>query len=147
MKIIKKVRPIIIILLIIMLVYSFFHISGWEIKNLKSLSEAESVVLTVYDDSTGDSIEYELSKSQIEKLQTLLKENSYTRRLSNTIIGVLPDKTYRILANWNDNGQKHLYISMIGGEYINIARQFGDRYHKIKNPDFEKELIAIIESE
>lgn len=146
MRIIKKISPIIIILLIIGLIYSFFHISGWEIRNLSSLSEAESVTLTVYDDSTGESVEYELTKSQIEKLQALLKENSYTRRLSNTIIGVLPDKTYRILANWNDNGQKHLYISMIGGEYINIARQFGDRYHKIKNPDFEKELIAIIES-
>ena len=147
MKIIKKVRPIIIILLIIMLVYSFFHISGWEIKNLKSLSEAESVVLTIYDDSTGDNVEYDLSKSQIEKLQNLLKENSYTRRLSNTIIGVLPDKTYRILANWNDNGQKHLYISKIGGEYIQVSGQFGGSYHKIKNPDFEKELISIIESE
>lgn len=143
----KKILPIIIILLIVGLIYSFFHISGWEIKNISSLSEAESVNLTVYDDSNGESVEYELSKGQIEKIQTLFKENSYTRRLSNTIIGVLPDKSYRILANWDDNGQKHLYISMIGGEYINIARQFGDKYHKIKNPDFEKELIAIIESE
>lgn len=147
MKTIKKISPIIITLLIIGLIYSFFHISGWEIKNLKSLSEAESVTVIVRDDNTGESVEYELSKSQIEKFQVLLKENSYTRRISNTIIGVLPDKRYYILANWNDNGQKLLHISMIGGEYINIARQFGDRYHKIKNPDFEKELIAIIESE
>ena len=143
----KKGLSIIIILLIIGLIYSFFHISGWEIRNLNSLSEAESVTLTVYDDSNGESAEYELSKSQIEKLKTLLKENSYTRRITNTIIGVLPDKSYRILANWDDNGQKHLYISMIGGEYIQVIRQFGDNYHKIKNPDFEKELIAIIESE
>lgn len=147
MKKIKKILPIIIIVLIVVLIYSFFHISGWEIKNLSSLSEAESVTLTVYDDSNGESVEYELSKNQIEKLQTLLKDNSYTRRLSNTIIGVLPDKTYRILANWNDNGQKHLYISMIGGEYIKVMGQFGGNYHKIKNPDFEKELINIIESE
>lgn len=145
MKTIKKISPIIIILLIIGLIYSFFHISGWEIKNLNSLSEAESVTLTVDDDITGESVEYELSKSQIEKLQTLLKDNSYTRRLSNTIIGVLPDKSYRILANWDDNGQKHLYISTIGGEYIQVMRRFGGSYHKIKNPDFEKELIAIIE--
>ncbi len=147
MKTIKKIFPIIIILLIIGLIYSFFHISGWEIKNLSSLSEAESVTLTVYDDSNGESVEYELSKNQIEKIQTLFRENSYTRRISNTIIGVLPDKTYRIIANWNDNGQKHLYISMIGGEYIQVMRQFGNSYHKINNPDFEKELIAIIESE
>lgn len=146
MKTIKKIFPIIIILLIIGLIYSFFHISGWEIKNLNSLSEAESVTLTVYDDSNGENVEYELSKSQIEKLQTLLKENSYTRRISNTIIGVLPDKTYRILANWDDNGQKLLYISTLGGEYIQFLNQFGSSYHKIKNPDFEKELIAILES-
>lgn len=146
MKKIKKILPIIIILLIIGLIYSFFHISGWEIKNLNSLSEAESVTLTVYDDSNGESAEYELSKSQIEKIQKLFKENSYTRRLSNTIIGALPDKSYRILANWDDNGQKHLYISTIGGEYIQVSRQFGDSYHKIKNPDFEKEMINIIEN-
>jgi len=147
MKILKKLLPIVIIVVVIVLTYSFFHIDGGEIKNLSSLTEAKSVVLTVKDRNTDETVDYELSKHQIEKLQTLLDENSYARRISNTIIGVLPDKRYTILTNWDDSGQKHLYISMIGGEYISVAGQFGNSYNKIKNPDFEKELISILEME
>ena len=147
MKILKKLLPIVIIVVVIVLTYSFFHIDGGEIKNLSSLTEAKSVVLTVKDRNTDETVDYELSKHQIEKLQTLLDENSYARRISNTIIGVLPDKRYTILTNWDDSGQKHLYISMIGGEYISVAGQFGNSYNKIKNPEFEKELISILEME
>lgn len=145
MKILKKILPIVIIVVVVGLIYSFFHIEGREIKNLSSLNEAESVDLTVRDLNTDETVNYELSKSQIEKLQTLFWENSYTRRISNTIIGVLPDKRYTILTNWDDGGQKHLYISLIGGEYISVAGQFGNSYNKIKNPNFEKDLISILE--
>ena len=33
--------------------------------------------------------------------------------------------------------------SLLGSEYINVLGEFGGYYHKIKNPDFEKELNAI----
>lgn len=145
MKRFKKLLPIFMIILIVGLIYSFFRIDGKEIKNLSSLNEAKSVVLTVMDRNTDETVNYELSKHQIEKLQTLFEENSYTRRISNTIVGLLPDKRYTILANWDDGGQK-IYISLIGGEYILVQGQFGDSYNKIKNPDFEKELISILEA-
>ena len=146
MKKLKKLLPIIITVLIIVFVYSFFHIGGWEIKNIKELNDAKLVTVVVSDENSDESIEYELSKNQIELLQNLLKENSYTRRLSSTIIGVLPDTRYNILANWNDGGQKHLHISILGGEYIQFLGQYGSHYHEIKNPDFEKVLVSIIEA-
>lgn len=146
MKKLKKLLPIIITVLIIAFVYSFFHIGGWEIKNVKELNDAKIVTVVVSDENSDESIEYELSKNQIELLQNLLKENSYKRRLSSTIIGVLPDKRYSILANWNDNGQKHLHISLLGGEYIRFWGQYGSHYHEIKNPDFEKVMISILEA-
>lgn len=142
----KKLMPIIITVLIIGFLYSFFHIGGWEIKNVKELNDAKLVTVVVSDENSDESIEYELSKNQIELLQNLLEENSYTRRLSSTIIGVLPDTRYNILANWNDNGQKHLHISILGGEYIQFLGQYGSHYHEIKNPDFEKVLISILEA-
>ena len=44
-----------------------------------------------------------------------------------------------------------LYIKVIGNEYINFSQQFNtfkhNIYHEIKNPDFEKELISILETE
>ena len=78
--------------------------------------------------------------------------NSYKRRLSSTIIGHLPEKEYQILADWDKNGtpQMLLYIKIIGNEYINFSEQFNifrhRIYHEIQNPDFEKELISILEA-
>jgi len=34
MKIFKRILPIVIIVVVVGMVYSFFHISGWEIKNI-----------------------------------------------------------------------------------------------------------------
>ena len=145
MRILKNVLPIIIPVSIIVLVYSFFHISGWEIRNAKELNSAKAVTVIVRSEESNESTEYDLNTKQVALLQKLLEKNSYTRRITSTIIGVLPDKRYTIFANWNDNGQKRLHISIIGGEYIQFLEQHGSNYHKIKNPDFEKELISILE--
>ncbi len=145
MKTIKKLLPVIIILAVIVFTYSFFHISGGEIRFIDKLSEAKTVTVMVIDRESDKKTELNLNREQIEHLKKLIEENSYTRRISSTIIGVLPDKRYTILANWNDNGQKHLHISLMGGEYIQVLGEFGSHYHKIKNPDFEKELISILD--
>jgi len=146
MKTAKKFFPIIIILTVIVFLYSFFHIDGHEIKFVDKLLEAKSVTVIVMNEENNDKVEYDLTPKQIKHLKKLIEENSYTRRISSTIIGVLPDKRYTIFANWNDNGQKHLHISLLGGEYIQILGEFGSHYHKIKNSDFEKELISIIDN-
>ena len=146
MKIAKKFLSVIVILALVAFVYSFFHIGGGEIKFLDKLTEAKSVTVTVIPEENDEKVEYDLNKTQIEKLQKLIEENSYTRRISSTIIGVLPDKRYTILANWDDGGEKHLYISLLGGEYIQILGEYGSNYHKIRHSDFEKELLSVLDN-
>lgn len=146
MKRLKKIIPIIVVAVIFGFIYSFFHISGREIRNVNRLSDECSVTVTVNDNGgRGEIQEYNLEASQIELLKNLLKENSYTRRLSSTITGVLPDKAYTILADWHDNGKTYLYIRILGSEYIEFE-QFGGHFQKIKNPNFETELISILEN-
>ena len=149
MKRLKKILPLLIIVLIVILVYSFFHIDGREIKNIKKLSSDCRVSVRVSDTyGNGNGQEYELNAKQTEELKNLLMNNSYKRRLSSTIIGQLPEKNYIIFADW-DKPQVLLYIKIYGNEYINFSRQFNffkhNIYHKIKNSDFEKELISILE--
>lgn len=146
MKTAKKILPIIIILVVIAFVYSFFHIGGKEIKFVDKLMEAKTVTVIVRSEKGDEKVEYDLNTKQIELLKKLIEENSYVRRVSSTIIGVLPDKRYTIFANWDDNGQKHLHISLIGGEYIQILGEYGSHYHKIRNSDYEKELLSILDN-
>lgn len=153
MKMLKKLLPIVIIVVIVVLIYSFFLIDGREIKNIKKLSSDCRVSVMVNDTYGHDNRqEYELNANQIEDLKNLLMNNSYKRRLSSTIIGQLPEKEYSILADWDKDGtpQVLLYIKIIGNEYINFNDQYNffrsKIYHKIKNSDFEKELISILEA-
>lgn len=144
MRKIKKILPVFMAIIIITLIYSFFNISGREIKFVNKLSDARSVTVVVYNDENVENPQYDLNKNQIKLLQKLIEENAYTRRLSSTIVGVLPDNRYTVFANWNDGGQKHLHISLLGGEYIQILGEYGNHYHKIKNPYFEKRLVSIL---
>lgn len=145
MKFLRKLLPAIVIFLIVFLVFSFFHIDGREIRNINKLDESWDVSVYVNQDNE-ETHEYQLTGEQIIKLRELLRQNHYTRRLSNTIIGALPDTNYSILADIDNNSKTLISIRMIGGEYISFSRQFGDHYHKIKNPEFEQKLIEILES-
>ena len=142
---IRKLLPIILTVLIIGLIYSFFHISGLEIKKVNKLADAKNVTVIIRNETKGENTELILDAEQKKLLQKLLKENSYKRRLSSTIIGVLPGNEYTILADWNDNGKTHLYMKILGNEYIRFSDYLGtENYHKIKNSEFEKELISIL---
>lgn len=147
MKIAKKFLPIIVVLMLVASLYSFFNIEGKEIKFVDKLLEAKTVTVTIINRENDEKVEYDLNIDQIEQFKKLIEKNSYTRRISSTIIGELPDKRYTVLANWDDNGQKHLCISLLGGEYIQILGEYGSHYHKIKNADFEKELIDVLHVE
>lgn len=141
MKIIKKLLPFVILIAVALMAFDFFHITGSEIRNVKKLTEASYV-----DVGEGSlSIVNKLNEEQVEALKELLLETTFTRRLSRTIIGPLPERRYSILADWNDGGKTNLYIHLIGGEYAQVGGQFGDVFLKIKNPEFEYKLIEIME--
>ena len=142
MKFLHKISPVLFFLFIAFFLFSYFRIDGREINNIKKLHENcdVSVIMTQGNEQT----EYQLSGQQILELKELLRENHYTRRLSRTIIGVLPDTEYNILADWNDNGKTHLYLRIMGNEYIYIEEFMGSNWHKINNPTFEQELKNIL---
>ena len=140
----KILLPVIIILVIFVSAYYFFDISGQEIKLADKLPEAKTVTVIAMNEENGEKVEYDLDKEQIVQLEKLLEENSYTRRISSTIVGNLPEKRYTIFASWDDDSQKHLQISLLGGKYIQILGEYGNHYHGIRNSDFEKEFISII---
>ena len=54
MKIFKRILPIVIIVVVVGMVYSFFHISGWEIKNINKLSDAGYVTVVVRNESNDE---------------------------------------------------------------------------------------------
>lgn len=145
MKINKKVLSILIVLFLIVAIYAFFHIRGKEIRYIHQLSEAETVSVSIIDRFSEQQWEIELNKQQAQSIQKLLKESSYRRRLSSSIEGGLPDKTYHIFADLDEKGNQHLYITVYGGEYIQFLNQYGSKYHKILNPNFEEELTRIFE--
>ena len=141
----KKIISLIIAIAVIVVIHFYMNIGGWAIKNINKLTDASYITVVVRDEQ--NKAEYELTSEQARLLQALLKENSYKRRFSSTVIGVLPENEYTILADWNDDGKTNLYIKILGGEYISFYDHLGNKYHKIKNPDFKKELLNILESE
>lgn len=143
MKNIKILLPI-VVLVVLVFVYSFFHIDGREIKFIDKLSEANTVTVMAVDEENGEQIQYDFNTEQVEQLKKLMEESSYVRRVSSTIVGELPKKRYTIFAGWDDNGQKNLQISLLGGEYIQFLGEYGSHYHKIKDSEFEKALISIL---
>lgn len=143
MKFFRKLLPALILCLLVFLVFSFFHIDGREIWSLNKLNEEWDVTVTVHKENEP-AVEYQLSGEQILQLRELLQSNQYTRRLSNTIYGALPDTDYSILADRNNDSKSMIYIRIIGGQYIRFSRTAGGSYHKIKNPEFEAALRAIL---
>ena len=144
MKYFKKVLPLLVVAVVAALVYSFFHIDGTEIRNIKRLPDNCSVEVTVRNNKNDDVIEYNLTYTQKEAIKKLLTDNSYTRRMSKTIIGMLPDNRYTIFVNWADSFTKPVHITVLGNEYISVMGQFGSNYHKINNDNFEKQLLDIL---
>ena len=145
----KKIRRLILFLIVIICIislYSFFYVSGSDIKNIKKLSEKCVVTVIISNDNVDKEQEYILNAEQKEELKQLLLNTKYTRRMSNTIIGVLPENSYTVLADWNDNGKTRLYAKILGGEYIQFSRKKGiSNFMKINENEFEMQLKEIIE--
>lgn len=141
----KHLMLLLIVIICIISIYSFFDVSGTEIKNIKKLSEKCVVTVIVSNDNIDKEQEYILNAEQKEDLKQLLLNTKYTRRMGNTIIGVLPENTYTILADWNDNGKTNLYAKILGGKYIQFSKKTGvSNFMKINENEFEIQLKEII---
>lgn len=138
----KKIIVVAVLIIMGTILYSWLHVSGKEIKGVADISEKHTVVITV-EPNRGEYVEYSLNRIQIEMLKTLILNSSFTQKFSSIMYYPSGTQRYNIDIHWN-NGWNSLRISSVGNEFITINEQFKDRFLKINNPDWEKELKEII---
>lgn len=139
----KKVIAVIVLIIMGIILYSWFHVSGKEIKGVYEISEDCTVLIKVMDSTIRGDVQYNLNAIQIEMLKTLILNSSFTQRLSSRIDYPSKTQRYLITIDWN-NGNDFLSIYSMGNKYITLIEQFNGRFLKINNPDWEKELKEII---
>lgn len=87
MRKIYKMIIIIIVLLSILFVYSYFHIKGNEIYGVSNISPESSVIITksyIYiedEEEDENRHKYVLNAKQIESLKSLILKSKFTRTL------------------------------------------------------------------
>ena len=141
----KFIKPLCIIILLIAIVsvYSWFHVRGSEIECAEEISDSCTVTIRAYQHMEYENrTEYILDSAQIQELKTLILESSFTKVLSSMVIFEDQDH-YDILIDFN-NGQDFISISNIGSEYITVSNQFDGRHLKINNPEWKDTLNGIL---
>ena len=154
----KKVIAVIVLIIMGIILYSWFNVSGKEIKGVYEISEDCTVQIEVMEAGIkGTEVKYNLNSIQIEMLKTLILNSSFTQRLSPSI--TVPNNTQRywITIDWhnvsNENDETDfLHIESMGNKYIRIMGKINGKFFeinngkflKMNNPDWEKELKEII---
>lgn len=137
----KKLIVVSVLIVLAIVVYSWFHVAGKEIDGAIDISPA--CIVTIRVGRHENEQEYTLDAERIEMLQTLILTSSFTRDLSAVVTYPTGTEHYTILIDWN-NQKDFLIIHSAGNEYISIANQFGGKSLKINNPDWEYFLKRII---
>lgn len=145
----KKKHIIIIAVIIVMVcaisIFCYFHVAGRQIDNIKSISDACTVMIIKYQHMEYDKRnEYVLDAGQIDQLKELIIESSFTRELSNMITLNNRD-IYDIQIDFN-NYEDFISIHCIGNEYITVTNQFNGMFLKINNRNWKATLEKIIQS-
>jgi hypothetical protein len=121
-------------------VFSWFHVSGEEIDGALDISSECMVTIRV---GCENEREYILDGERIEMLKTLILTSSFTRKVSAVVTYPAVTEHYTILIDWN-NQKDFLIIHSAGNKYISIANQFDGENLKVNNPDWEIFLKRII---
>lgn len=130
----------------ILLLYSYFHVSGREIENAEKISaDACTVTIVRYQHMEWEGRkEYRLGAAQIEELKNLILKSSFTKDLSGAVI--FKDRDMYDIRVKFDNGQDFIGIDCIGNEYITVWDQFDGKHLKVNNPNWKATLEGLIES-
>ena len=144
-----KKKQIVIAMIIVMVcvipIFSYFHVAGRRIDNIKNVSDACTVMIIKYQHMEYDKrSEYVLDAGQIDQLKELIIESSFTRDLSNMIMFHDHD-IYDIQIDFN-NHRDFISIHCIGNEYISVTNQFNDKFLKVNNRNWKATLEKIIQS-
>lgn len=131
-KLFKLITGAVIVIVLCLIIYSYFNVSGDEITDVSNITTSSNIVIKKsYQGGTKDQ-EYVLNANQIEMLKTLILQTDFTINLSTTVR--FNDKDmYSIVINDNEAGV-WLTIHCVGNEWISIANQFNGKHLKINNP-------------
>lgn len=135
----------IIVIVIILLVYSYFHVAGHEIDGASDISSECVVTITENYSNRENQRVYTLNEKQINELKKLILDSYFIRQFSSVVFFESGTNTYSIRIDYND-GRDPLMIDSIGNEYISILNQFNGKHLKIKNSNWEKTLEELINS-
>lgn len=128
----------------VLLLYSYFHVTGREIQYAENIS-ADTCTVTIirYQHMEWEQRkEYQLDAAQIEQLRELILKSSFTRDLAGMVMFKDRDR-YDIRVIFH-NRQDAILIDCIGNEYITVCNQFDGKHLKIKNPHWKESLEEII---
>lgn len=138
-----KYFVVLILVILILLIGSFFLVRGSEISGVSDMTGTCTVTVTKYSHmDLENKTEYTLDAEQIQQLKTLILDSSFTRVLSSAVSFHDRDQ-YDILIDFN-NQQDSVMIHCIGNEYVQISGQFGGNHLKINNSEWKATLEAII---
>ncbi len=141
-KLFKLITGAVIVIVLCLIIYSYFNVSGDEITDVSNITTSSNIVIKKsYQGGTKDQ-EYVLNANQIEMLKTLILQTDFTINLSTTVR--FNDKDmYSIVINDNEAGV-WLTIHCVGNEWISIANQFNGKHLKINNPHWKSILEEIL---
>lgn len=134
--------------------FSWFHVSGTEIRYAKDISADCTVTVSVYgkEPTTGigtggwqETETHTLTAEQTEELKQLLLSSTFRRDFSDTLVwqSEEKEKRYDIFADFGD-GQRVLSIHAAGNHHITITNQFAGHFLLVRNDGWEETLLAIL---
>lgn len=140
-----------ILLLVLAVGYSYFHVSGKEIASFAAIDENCEVEIVRYDalDVHQPLREYTLAGPQIKELKGFLEGSSYTRRLT-----FLDKVSYHTPVSYSiyvyfDERQKVLYLGCLGEDHLFVSSSFEEKDYydlKINRKGWRDMLEKILES-
>ena len=142
----KRMRGISLFLVVLLGLYSYFHVSGSEIQGVRDITEGCTVSVAhcpwmEWDNGT----EYVLDGSQIQGLRELLMDSSFTRNPAAFVTGQFSEE-YRIMVEFDDS-RHPLIIYCIDDKYVTVLNdsdQFGGKHLNINNPNWKKALDELL---
>lgn len=141
----KAAWKIALVLLCVLMVYSFFHITGRAIQGVEALSADCAVTVKKYPHLQSEKAQtYTLQSGQIAALKQLLLDSDFTRSLANAVYFDGNDAFYYDILVDYGTGQDVLSIHGIDNYYLTVTNQFGGKHLKINNPDWTKTLEEIL---
>lgn len=138
----KILIGIIILLIISLMGYSYFSVSGAEIDGVNNITSKSSVTITKSVFPRDASEEHILDNKQIEILKELIVETKFIKVISPSVY-YYDNESYDIAIK-NSGEEQWRIIRSLGDEYISVSHQFKGKYLKIRNPEWKETIEEIM---